>query len=559
MFACRIIFFLLFCATCFEALAQTVPSSVLPGREREIFAPPQTPVSRPANPFLQLPDTMAPETAAGIRLRIKRIEIVGSTVYGEGQFAPLYADLIGREVAASAIYALAARISARYGEDGYLVARVLVVPQAVDPKGAVIRLRVVEGYVERVEWPETARRYRDLSSACVARIMAERPARTRTIERCLLLASDLPGLKFSSTLRAGERKDGGTVLVVTLVEKPFDATSTIDNRGALGRGPYEYVGSIMENNRLGLNEAFNFTYAGAFPAKELQFFSGDYRQILTSDGLAFDINGSYSFGRPGLSSLQLLDFKSNADTVEAGLTYPILRSREQNLFISGLAFVDDAKSYTFGTPFSDDRLRGLRIRANYDQVDSVFGTLGQTQIIATFSQGFEGAGSTINGNPLASVANGKVDFSKGEISVNRAQALLANFSVYGGLYAQLSGSALLAPEQCTYGGRYFGRAFFAIQFVGDRCVEEIGELRYDLAFAGNPFSQTQLYGFLDHGDLFRVNPAASTSGHVAGSSAGAGIRLGYTDYLTADLQAARSFASSINTGWRGYFIVTAHY
>jgi hemolysin activation/secretion protein len=560
MFWFRVFSFCVFlCAPCLQASAQNIPQSALPGHEREIFAPPQTPLSRPASPYLQLPDTMAPSQAGQIRLHIKRIEVIGSTAYQQAQLATLYADLIGHEVTAAEIYALASRIGAKYGADGYLVARVVVVPQAVDPRAAVIKLQVIEGYIEHVEWPEEARRYRDLSSACFDRALAERPARTATIERCLLLASDLPGLKFSSTLRAGTHKDGGTVLVVALTEKPFDADIGMDNRGALGRGPWEYTGSVTENNRLGWDEAINFTYAGTIPAKELQFFSGNWHQVLTPDGLALNVNGSYSFGRPGIASLQTLDFKSNADTVEAGLSYPVIRSREQNLFLSGFAFVDDAESYALGSPFSDDRLRGLRLRANFDQVDSVFGTIGQSQAIGTFSQGFVGAGSTANGNPLASIANGKVDFSKFELSLNRTQALPNNFSLLGSLYGQMSASPLLAPEQCTFGGRYFGRAFYAVQFVGDRCVEELGELRYDIAFPANPFSQSQLYGFVDHGDLFRVDPSASTRGHLAESSAGAGLRLGYASYITADFQAARSFASSIDTGWRGYVVLSAHY
>jgi hemolysin activation/secretion protein len=70
-------------------------------------------------------------------------------------------------------------------------------------------------------------------------------------------------------------------------------------------------------------------------------------------------------------------------------------------------------------------------------------------------------------------------------------------------------------------GRLFGRAFDPDTLVGDRCVEELGELRYDLSIPGNPLTQTELYAFADHGDLTRIDPAASTPGHSAASSAGA--------------------------------------
>jgi hemolysin activation/secretion protein len=118
------------------ALAQNVPSSVQPGHEHQILTPPPAPVSRPAIPFIQLPTTMGPAEAAEIKLRVKRLVIEGSAVYSAADVEPLYAELIGKEVTAADIYGLAAKTSAKYGQDGYLVARAVLTPQAVDAKAA---------------------------------------------------------------------------------------------------------------------------------------------------------------------------------------------------------------------------------------------------------------------------------------------------------------------------------------------------------------------------------------------------------------------------------------
>jgi hemolysin activation/secretion protein len=502
---------------------------------------------------------MAPATAAGVRLRIRSITVEGSTVYSASDFAPLYADLIGKDVSAADVYGVAAKIGAKYGKDGYLVARAIVVPQAVDPKAAALRIRVVEGYIENVEWPDAAKRYRDLFTPCLDKIKAERPARTKTIERCLLLANDAPGLTFSSSLKAGKGNLGGSVLVVTLAEKPFEAAVRVDNRGALGQGPWEQTTTLTENNRLGLDESTTLTYASALDIQELQYLALNYHQLLTSDGLAFDSSITHSTGQPRLASLTGLDFESRSTTFESGFTYPVIRSREQNLRLSALGFAEDAFSETLDAPFSDDRLRGFRLRANYDQVDTWLGTVGLSQVIGTFSQGIDGLGSTSNGNPLASVANGRVDFSKFELIANRTQTLGAGFSLYGALDGVWAGSALLSAEQCTYGGATFGRAFDPATLVGDRCVLELGELRYDVAIPNNPFRQTQLYAFADHGDLYRIDASASTPGHDEGSSVGSGLRLAWKDNFTADVQAARGYGAAANQGWRGFLVLTARY
>src|SRR6202012_1491647 len=107
--------------------------------------------------------------------------------------------------------------------------------------------------------------------------------------------------------------------------------------------------------------------------------------------------------------------------------------REQNLRLSALGFLEDAYSQTLGAPFTDDRLRGVRLRANYDQVDTWLGGVGQSQIIGTFSQGIDGLGSAANGNPLASVANGRVDFSKFQLTANRSQVVGGGFSLFGAI------------------------------------------------------------------------------------------------------------------------------
>ena len=128
------------------------------------------------------------------------------------------------EVPLTAVYDLARRITAKYGAAGYVLSRAVVPPQNFGRHGAVIRIQVVEGYVDQVVWPvERLARYRDFFSDYTARIVADRPANIRTLERYLLLANDLPGLKFSTTLKPSATNPNASTLIVEVKEKPFDA------------------------------------------------------------------------------------------------------------------------------------------------------------------------------------------------------------------------------------------------------------------------------------------------------------------------------------------------
>ena len=255
------------------AIGQTVTPNFEAGRERERFVEPQAPRAQPGGAPIALPSTTAPPGAKSVQITIRRIRIAGATVYGDDELAPLYRDLVGRRVALQAIYDLAQRITTKYGADGYVLSRAVVPVQELDPAAAVVRIEVIEGYVDAVQWPEQVARYRDFFRDYARKITAERPTNIRTLERYLLLANDLPGLKFSSTLKASKTHKGASTLVVELAEKPIEVFARIDNRGTRARGPMEFLVSSTVNNLMGQHEALSLAYAGVSPLSELQYGS----------------------------------------------------------------------------------------------------------------------------------------------------------------------------------------------------------------------------------------------------------------------------------------------
>ena len=155
--------------------AQIVPPSDQPGRERERFERPPVPLALPAVPPSPRPGSKLRRERAETTLVIRRIEVVGSTIYTAAQLRELYADLIGRKVTLQEVYDLAGRITGKYGGDGYVLSRAIVPTQELDPNGAVVRIQVVEGYIESIEWPARLSRYRDFFTYYGDRITSERP------------------------------------------------------------------------------------------------------------------------------------------------------------------------------------------------------------------------------------------------------------------------------------------------------------------------------------------------------------------------------------------------
>lgn len=541
--------------------AQVVPPSADPGQVPQRFEPPSQPKALPRTEDIILPSTLAPNNAAQINLTVARFEITRATVFSGDELADLTDPLIGKPISLSEIYALAARITARYGEAGYVLSRAVVPPQSLGFKNATVRIDVVEGYVDDVIWPSSLQRFRDYFSDYAAQITQSRPANIRIIERNLLLASDLPGLSFTSTFHPSKSHSRASTLIVTAREKPVDLESSIDNRGSEGRGPWQARVAGTANNWLGQHEALSINYATAVPSTEqLRFIEGTWRQVLNSEGLTFIFDGSYNTGIPGLGALEAIDYDSRGVLFTGTLSYPVIRLRDENLIVSGIVFTEDVESQALDAPFTEDRLRGFRARVAYDRADAL-GGINFLQL--TLSHGVDGLASTGNDNPLASRIGGRVDFTKIEAYASRSQPLpylLEGLSLYGAVYGQYARDPLLVVEQCSYGGKYFGRAFDPSIVTGDNCITGLLEMRYDFAIPDNIFDRTQIYGFVDHGLIERKLFSAGTPEREWGSSAGVGLRLGWQEKISASIEAARGVDGDFSDNeWHAHGELTMRY
>ena len=170
-----------------------------------------------------------------------------------------------------------------------------------------------------------------------------------------------------------------------------------------------------------------------------------------------------------------------ASTARPALPYPVIRSRERNLTLTALGFVGE--NYNFWNLTADRSAGGrppARACGSAPRATSPTGSAASTSSASPSARASTGFGSTDNGNPLASRLGGRVDFSKVEALASRLQPLPERFSFFVSGYAQYAFDPLLVPEQCSFGGRVFGRAYDPSELLGDHCWMASAELRYDL-------------------------------------------------------------------------------
>ena len=522
-------------ASSFGAFAQTVPGGVEAGRIAGRFDTATTP-SVQARAVQGLESTIPPAQAAAITLKLDGVNIVGSTVYSSGALSGFYSELVGKTVTLAQVFEIAAAVTAKYGQDGYILSRAIVPPQALDPNGATIQIQIIEGYVDDVRWPSETRVGQQFLQGYGARITAQRPLNVETLERYLLLANDIPGAQFQSNLVASETISGASDLVVTVEEDPVSGYVSLDNHGVEASGPWQLTFGGSLNNYFGLNEQLRGSITLAGPSEaggtELQYLSFGYDQILNNEGLTFFLDGNVSRGAPGTAALIALDYRTEGLNVSTGLTYAFIKTREQSL--TGTIAFDwrNSQSYNLGALATEDRLRIIRAELAYENADEKG---GQNQVTLAFSKGIDGLGSTDNANPLASRTPGVVDFTKLTFDAARTQQLSDGFSLYAHAFGQWSPDPLLSSQECGFGGRSFGGGFDSSIITGDSCFMASLELRKDAAVPDSMsdwVDYAQFFGFADYGKIWNVTPPLGTPAQDAGGSVGLGIRFGGGQFST---------------------------
>ena len=470
-------------------------------RIEDRFEPKPKPLSEPGTIIPSLDSVSPPDGAHETTFVLQGINVVGNTVVGDDEFSPFYEALLGTTVSLAQVFALADRFTALYSEKGYPLSKAIVPAQEIGDDGSVT-IRVIEGFIAEVELDQEADvRSASMLSQHAEKISLERPISSRTLERHVLLADDLPGVSVRAALRRAEGEPGAVSLVLVTGDEPRASGSfQIDNRGSNAVGPVQLQAAGAIRNLLHPNSETSIRAVNA-SWQELKFASVQHRAVLTSQGTSVKFGLRYSDAEPGGSASRSLEQENEATTVSAEVRHPWIRSRSRNLQLYGMAELRNSSTALLDTAIARDRVRSLRVGVDFDRVDE---SRALDTAAVEFSKGLPGLGANDRGDPLKSRASGRADYRKVTVELSRTQPLgilspdLSAWSVRGSVMVQHSWSPLLASEECGLGGTQYGRAFDSSTLSGDRCRAVSFELRRRLE--GLPgLDSTELYGFFDAG------------------------------------------------------------
>lgn len=531
------------------ALAQPASPAQVNPIERNAPQPPPR-----VAPAVQ-PPPLVPRTGPGAAqtVRIGAATVTGNIAVPTSDFAAALDGVRGREVSLAQIEEARIAILRAYRSAGYPFAAVDAGLTRRPDGGADLGFRVTEGYIAEVRLdgdigPAGTQVLRFLN-----RLTDERPVSAASLERALLLASDIPGVTVRGVVRPLPGEPGALQLVAQVERRAVSGYINADNRGSRFAGPWQGLVSVGVNSLTEFGERIELSLFGAEAGS--QYFSQlNFETFIGGSGLRLRAYAGGGESRPG-STLAAIGYLGDTQVFGAGLVYPVIRRRPLSLFVSGQIDMFDSEVQT-GTSgarstASNDQVRTLRLGAEVQSLDAwiPFLPAGVTAANARLHQGLDILGATGNGDPQASRAGSEFDFTKITFDIQRTQPLFEiadgwMVSLQGIVAGQHSDNVLPQVEKFYLGGSRLNRGFYAGQVTGDSALTWGLELQLDTGFElpgdlpyglGNRVG-TQFYGFYDDGST-RENVATDRNRRL--QSFGLGVRMNVGGGLQLDLEGVR--------------------
>jgi hemolysin activation/secretion protein len=481
------------------AHAQTYPDAgaLRQQIERDQVTPQQrTPVPRPAQEVAPL------DGPQGATVVVRAFEFSGNTLIPSEQLAPIVARYVGRPVTISELHQAAADIANAYREAGWIVRTIL--PRQ-DITHGVVTIHVVEAIFGGAIIEENPAGLRLEQSRILSIIEANQkrgePLNAEAIDRALMLASDLPGVIVSGTLREG-KADQETDLALRLVDGPLVAGELgADNAGSRSTGEDRATLYAALNSPLGMGDQFT-SYLIHTEGNDYVRLGGTFP--VGSDGWRVGLNASQLSYR--LITQEFVGLNAEGVSGSSGVeaSYPLIRSRMRNLYFQ---FGYDDKNFTNrsgGAITTQYKVGALALGLNANLFDALGGG-GATMASLTWTGGKVDLSGSPNEQSDAATTRTAGAFSKLRYSLSRQQVVSDELSAYFSLSGQLASKNLDSSEKFYLGGSSGVRAFPVNEGGGSEGTLATIELRQQLP---KGFSLTAFY---DAGSV-RINRSADYAG-----------------------------------------------
>jgi hemolysin activation/secretion protein len=489
----------------------------------------------------QLPERVAPEKPAeppamtmpsGATVTVRAFQFRGNTLLSADQLAPAVAGYLNRPLDFSQLQAATAAVARVYRDAGWVVRAYL--PSQEISEG-VVTIQIVEAVFGdiRLEGEKPAHvAVDDILAIVDAQIKKGEHLSTDAVDRALLLADDLPGAAVSGALVQGTRP-GETDLALKLADKPAAVGDAgIDDGGSRSTGAIRGTANVSLNSPFGLGDLLT--------VNTIQTRGSSYGRLAASlpvgaDGLRIGANGSlltYNLVGGDFAPLQA---KGTSDSGGLEATYPIVRARLENLFLSANLDHKTFNNQSGGATVTRYAIDAATVGLNGNLFDDLAGGGANTAGV-TLATGNVDLGGSPNQAADAATTRTAGWYGKLRYSASRQQVITEDVSLFAALSGQGANKNLDSSEKFFLGGPTGVRAYPVDEGGGSEGTMANLEVRQKLP------EGVAATGFFDWGRIIvnRNNGFSGGAGPNGYSLKGAGLSLAWMSDFGLNLKATWS-------------------
>ncbi len=509
----------------FLALGQTVFAQQLPSAGSQIQQIPPAPIPQKAAPAVRIEPSSAPATEASdaVKIMVNRLQVTGARVYSEAELLALTSFQPGSELSLGELRAMALKITERYRSAGYFVAQAYLPAQEI--KDGAVTIAVIEGQYGKVAVRNQSGLSDGLIQSQLDGLNSGDTVAIAPLENRLLLLSDIPGVKVSSTLAPGASVGASDLIVDVVPGQRVTGSIDADNAGNRYTGEYRLGATVNLNNAAGLGDVASLRLLTS--GSGLNYARASYQLQVgkATAGAAYSWL-DYELGR----EFKYAQATGTAKIASVYGSYPLIRSRNSNLY-AGLAFdaktFEDKRPLNTDAPVEDKKAQVLMASLRGDHRDNLGGG-GAMAYSLTWSTGNIDIQTPVIRALDAASAQSNGHFNKLAFSAMRLQNVTDTVSLYAGINGQLASKNLDASEKMELGGMYGVRAYPTGEAYADEGVLLTLEARMRLPTPYQFPGQVQLIGFVDAGSV-TINKNPWSTGDNRRTLSGAGVGLTWSE------------------------------
>ena len=290
------------------------------------------------------------EEAAQSLITLKHIQFEGVTILGDMELRGIVEPFLSTPMTYEQMLEIGMVVEQYYRKNNYL-ARALLPPQ--DLTDGVLTVDVIESVFSKVEIDQELADLPNTQAHVEAIIQAQQPSgealNSKSLDRALALANDLPGMSAQGSLHQG-RETGETELLLKLYQGRTRQTElTMDNGGSGATGAMRLMSNLTWFNPSDLGDLLNIV------AVHTQ--GSDYARLAYSvhpgtDGWGMGANASIMDYKVVVGPQGMVGAVGQALTQGLVWVYPLLRADEKSATVTLAA---DTKSFE-NTSASDGSL-----------------------------------------------------------------------------------------------------------------------------------------------------------------------------------------------------------